>query len=47
MMGSLMKGGMVLVVVGLVACAYFMFTLHDVQASNMNKKPVVFTQGER
>lgn len=47
MMGPLEKGGMVLVVCGLVACAVFMFTLHDVKAFSMNKKPVVFTQGEK
>lgn len=33
-------------VCGLVACAVFMFTLHDVKAFSMSKKPVVFTQGE-
>jgi MFS family permease len=34
------------VVCGLVACAFFMFTLHDVKAFSMSTKPVVFTQGE-
>ena len=45
MMGSMEKGGMVLVVCGLVACAVFMFSLHDVVALKMNPRPIVFTQG--
>ena len=45
MMGPLEKGGMVLIVCGLVACAFFMFSLHDVAALRKTPKQITFTPG--